>query len=120
MAPKWQSSTIGRYSRKIVDKRIEATRAFIGKLVRRHMILMQVDLRDLFEQVGFLRFESTSGRKEVVKKEIQGKGVVRNRVDDESSRNYFIQNGYEYWPFKGEYWLDEIGNYHYLGVQACE
>ncbi len=120
MNTKWQSSPIGRYSRKIVDKRIEATRAFIGKLVRRHMILMQVDLRDLFEQVGFLRFESTSGRKEVVKKEIQGKGVVRNRVDDESSRNYFIQNGYEYWPFKGEYWLDEIGNYHYLGVQACE
>ena len=120
MNSKWQTSPIGRYSRKIVDKRIEATRAFIGKLVRRHMILMQVDLRDLFEQVGFLRFESTSGRKEVVKKEIQGKGVVRNRVDDESSRNYFIQNGYEYWPFKGEYWLDEIGNYHYLGVQACE
>ena len=120
MTVKWQSSPIGRYSRKIVDKRIEATRAFIGKLVRRHMILMQVDLRDLFEQVGFLRFESTSGRKEVVKKEIQGKGVMRNRVDEESSRNYFIQNGYEYWPFKGEYWLDEIGNYHYLGVQACE
>ncbi len=120
MTGKWQASPIGRYARKIVDKRIEATRSFIGKLVRRHMILMQVDLRDLFEQVGFLRFESTSGRKEVVKKEIQGKGVVRNRVDEESSRNYFIQNGYEYWPFKGEYWLDEIGNYHYLGVQACE
>ncbi len=120
MTVKWQSSPIGRYSRKIVDKRIEATRAFIGKLVRRHMILMQVDLRDLFEQVGFLRFESTSGRKEAVKKEIQGKGIARSRVDEESSRNYFIQNGYEYWPFKGEYWLDEIGNYHYLGAQACE
>ncbi len=117
---KWQSSPIGRYSRKIVDKRIEATRAFIGKLVRRHMILMQADLRDLFEQVGFLKFEATSGRKENVKKEIQGKGIVKTNVDSDDSRDYFIQNGYEYWPFKGEYWLDEIGNYHYLGVQACE
>lgn len=116
----WQNSPVGLYAKRLVEKRVDASKAFIGKLARRHLILMQVDLRDLFEQVGFLRFEGTSGKKEVVKKEIQGKSITKTRVDEDSTRDYFIQNGYEYWPFKGEYWLNEIGNYHYVGVQACE
>ena len=115
----WTTSGVGKYSKRVVEKRVEATRSFIGRLVRRHLILLQNDLRDLFEQVGFLRFEKTSGQKAVLKKEIQGKGLAIH-IDDDDNRDYFIQNGYEYWPFKGEYWLDEIGNYHYVGVQACE
>ncbi len=91
-----------------------------GKQFRRHLILVQNDLRDLFEQSNFLRFEMISGKKEVVKKEIAGKGLDREKVDEDSSRDYYVQNSYEYWPFTGEYWLDEIGNYHYVGVQACE
>ena len=116
----WTNSGIGVYGRKIVDRRIEATQILIGKQVRRHMILLLNELRDLFEQNGFLRFEMISGRKEVVKKELAGKGLERAQVSDSKERDYFVQNGYEYYPFKGEYWLDEIGNYHFVGVQACQ
>lgn len=116
----WRTSGIGKYAQKIVEKRIESTRVLAGKQFRRHLILVQNDLRDLFEQSNFLRFEMISGKKEVVKKEIAGKGLEREKVDEDSSRDYYVQNGYEYWPFTGEYWLDEIGNYHYVGVQACE
>lgn len=120
LSASWRTSGIGKYTQKIVEKRIESTRVLAGKQFRRHLILVQNDLRDLFEQSNFLRFEMISGKKEVVKKEIAGKGLVRDKIDDDSSRDYYIQNGYEYWPFTGEYWLDEIGNYHYVGVQACE
>lgn len=116
----WVNSGVGKYSKKIVEKRIESTRIFAGKQIRRHMTVIQNDLRDLFEQSGFLRFEMISGKKESLRKEIAGKGINRTQVDEESDRSYFIQNGFEYWPFKGEYWLDEIGNYHYVGVKACE
>lgn len=116
----WTSSGIGKYSKRIVEKRLEATKVFAGKQIRRHMIVIQNELRDLFEQSGFLRFEMLSGKKESLRKEIAGKGITRGQVDEDTSRNYYIQNGYEYWPFTGEYWLDEIGNYHYVGVKACE
>jgi tetratricopeptide (TPR) repeat protein len=115
----WQMSGVGKYAQKVVDRRIEATQAYIGKLVRRHLIILQADLRDLFEQDGFLRFEMTNGKKESLKKEMAGKEVHR-QIDQDTARDFFVQNGYDYWPFKGEYWLDEIGNYHYVGVQACE
>ncbi len=114
----WKTSGIGIYSRKIVEKRLEATRVLAGKQIRRHLVLIENELRDLFEQSGFLRFEMLNSKREALKKEIQGKGLAK--VDGATDRSYYIQNGYEYWPFKGEYWLDEIGNYHYVGVQACE
>ena len=41
------------------------------------------------------------------------------KIDDDDDRDFYIQNGFHYWPFKGEYWLDELGNYHFLGVQSC-
>jgi tetratricopeptide (TPR) repeat protein len=114
----WRTSGIGVYSMKIVDKRLEATRALAGKQIKRHLVLIDNELRDLFEQSGFLRFEMLNSKREALKKEIQGKGL--EKVDQDTERSYYVQNGYEYWPFKGEYWLDEIGNYHYVGVSACE
>jgi tetratricopeptide (TPR) repeat protein len=120
MPAAWRTSGIGIYSKKIVDKRIEATQVLAGKQIRRHLLMIQDELKDLFEQTGFLRFEMISSKKEGLRKEIQGKGLERTHVDENTARDYYIQNGYDYWPFKGEYWLDEIGNYHYVGVKACE
>jgi len=59
-----------------------------------------------------------NGRKEQLKKKIAGKAT--EEVDEKVDRTFYVQNGFEYWPFEGEYWLDEIGNYHYLGKQSCE
>lgn len=116
----WAVSPVGQYALKIVDRRLESTQVFAGKLIKRHIANIGRDLVDLFEQNGLLRFETIRGQKESVKKEIAGKGLVKSKVDQETNRNFYVQNGFEYWPFRGEYWLDEIGNYHYVGVGNCE
>ena len=54
-----------------------------------------------------------------MKKKISEKDLPAEQIDEKSDRDYYIQNGFEYWPFRGEYWLDELGNYHYVGTQAC-
>ena len=120
MPASWRSSAVGQYAKQIVEKRIQATQTFAGRQVKHHLSLISDELKDLFEQTGFLRFEMLSGKKEAIRKEIAGKGLERERVDQNANRNYYVQNGYEYWPFTGEYWLDEIGNYQYVGVKACE
>ena len=61
-----------------------------------------------------------NGKKETIKKRIAGKDLTDLQVDDKQDRSFYVQNGYEYYPFQGEYWLDEVGNYHYLGKQSCE
>ena len=120
LARDWQGSAMGKFGRRIIERRKTSTEDLIGKLARNHLLKMKSELRDFFEQSDFLKFEMVSGKKEVVGKELVGKKIPRKQIVDDSSRNFFISNGYEYWPFQGEYWLDELGNYHYVGVQACQ
>jgi tetratricopeptide (TPR) repeat protein len=120
MSPDWQSSALGKFSKRIIERRKASTQDLVGKLTRNHLLKMKSELRDFFEQNDFLKLEMLGGKKEVVAKELAGRKIPRKQITDDASRNFFIANGFEYWPFQGEYWLDELGNYHYVGVQACE
>ncbi|MEQ1875561.1 MAG: tetratricopeptide repeat protein [Bdellovibrionia bacterium] len=118
--PAWKTSPIGKYVVKVLQGRMKAAKTRMGRQARNHMIRIVRDLRDLFEQHGYARFELLNAKKEALRKRMAGKGLAGPQVDEDTSRSYYIQNGYEYWPFRGEYWLDEIGNFYYLGKSACE
>lgn len=116
----WRRSSLGAYAEKVVRSRLGNARIVAGRQVQAHLIRVRRELDDLFEQQGFARYELARGKKEGVQKEIARRGVERKTIDQEQSREYYVQNGFEYWPFQGEYWLDEIGNYQYVGVSSCE
>jgi tetratricopeptide (TPR) repeat protein len=120
LTTEWKTSGIGKYAKRVVDKRMRSSHNVMGKQALNQLRKIKSELRDFFEQSDFLKFEMISGKKESVRKEIAGKDVLKQQITDDEARSYFIGNGYEYWPYQGEYWLDELGNYHYVGVQACE
>lgn len=111
-------SSLGSYALKVLGNRGRNTKVAVGEMVKSHLMTVRNELKDLYEQAGFIRYEMINGKKEILKKKIAGKAL--EQVDEKVDRTFFVQNGYEYWPFEGEYWLDEIGNYHYLGKQSCE
>ena len=115
----WANLPVGQYARKVINTRLAKAKQRAGKIVHAHLVAIKEDLLDLIEQEGFIRYEMINGRKESLKKKIAGKELVEQQIDDENQRDFYIQNGYEYWPFRGEYWLDELGNYHYVGTQSC-
>ncbi len=116
----WRQSALGKYAVRVVNTRLLKARQRAGRQIRIHLESVRDELIELFEQEGFVRYEMISGKKESLKKKIAGKELPVEQVDDSSSRDFYIQNGFEYWPFTGEYWLDELGNYHYVGTQACQ
>ncbi|HRK08860.1 MAG TPA: hypothetical protein PLZ57_13925 [Pseudobdellovibrionaceae bacterium] len=118
----WREARVGRYAKRVVERRLESTEIAVGKLAKKHMARLRGELVGHFEQANLIRLDMLSSKKEQVKSEIAGKGIERDgdQVDQSQDRAFYIQNGYDYWPFKGEYWLDEIGNYHYVGLKACE
>lgn len=120
MPSDFKSSALGRYSARVLATRMNKAKVRAGKQIRAHLISIREDLFDLFEQEGFIRYEMINGRKEALKKRIAGKELPDQQIDENNARDYYIQNGYEYWPFRGEFWLDELGNYHYVGTQSCE
>ncbi|WP_295905285.1 tetratricopeptide repeat protein [uncultured Bdellovibrio sp.] len=116
----FRASPLGQYSLKILANRSRNAKFAVGDMVKAHLQNMRVELRDLYEQAGFIRYEMITGRKESIKKKMAGKDIGTEQIDEKVDRQFYIQNGYEYYPFQGEYWLDEVGNYHYLGKQSCE
>ncbi len=115
----WGSSAVGNYAKKVLATRLVKAKQKAGKIVRNHLLTIKEELVDLIEQEGFARYEMINGRKETLKKKIAGKDLPDQQIDEANQRDFYIQNGYEYWPFRGEYWLDELGNYHYVGTQSC-
>lgn len=107
------------YAQKVLMNRVKNTRISMGEMARNHLMRIQAELNELYEQSSLARYEMINGQKETLKKKIAGKALP-TAIDEDVQRDYYIQNGFEYWPFDGEYWLDEIGNYHYLGRQNCE
>jgi hypothetical protein len=115
----WKRSAVGAASIKLVNRRIKAAQKRAGLQIKKHLIELNRELDRLVEQSDFARYEMLNAKKEGIKKSI-GLAPKQSRLDSEVDRDFYIQNGYEYWPFQGEYWLDELGNYHYLGTQSCE
>ncbi|MCX7977460.1 MAG: tetratricopeptide repeat protein [Bdellovibrionaceae bacterium] len=115
---KLRESALGRYAAKLLANRIRNTKIAVGDMLKAHMEDMLADLKDFDEQAGLIRYEMIAGKKEVIKSRISG-NFVEKPLDEERPRTFYVQNGFEYYPFKGEYWLDEIGNYHYLGRSSC-
>lgn len=115
----FSKSSLGHYGSKILMNRGRNTKVAIGEMVKVHMANLKAELLDFYEQASFIRYEMINGKKEQIRKKMGGKSLP-TQIDESNDRTYYVQNGYEYWPFDGEYWLDEIGNYHYLGQQSCE
>ncbi|MEK6628964.1 MAG: tetratricopeptide repeat protein [Bdellovibrionota bacterium] len=113
-------SSVGAYADRIVNNRIKSVRTVLGELVKNHLLTIKAEITDLNEQSSFIRYEMINGRKEAIKNKIAGKNLAGIGPQKNQDRSFYIENGYEYYPFSGEYWLDEVGNYHYLGKQSCE
>ena len=115
----WQNSRVGRNARYLLKSRKETVQKLAGKFIRKILQEVRDELTKLSESEQYLRYDMLRGKRELVKKKIARKYVKYTHVDQRITREYYIQNGYDYWPFQGEHWADELGNYHYVGLHNC-
>lgn len=115
----WRASRVGRYATRIVDKRLKSTRNKIDKVIERHLRVIRAELKKHLDQKEFLKYEVLRGKREYLRQKISKKYLGDTQVIRDKTRDFFVQNGFEFWPFQEEYWLDELGNYHYVGTQSC-
>ena len=120
MPANWQSSKLGNYAKRLLTKRIQNAQLTVGKNIDVHMRRIRKELAQMISQHGLARYEMLNAKKDTLKTKIASKANKQESVQAQRSRSFYVQGGYEYWPFQGEYWLDELGNYYYLGVNSCE
>ena len=116
----WVSSRVGRNTAAVIKARVATMKKRAEKLSQITLMEIQEELERLTKLEQYLRYDMLRGKREAVKKRIRRKYSDSFQIDEKFSRDYYIKNGYEYWPFMGENWLDELGNYHYIGLQSCE
>ena len=116
----WKRDRVGRNAYYILNRRIKTTQGSAGKEIRKSLLAVKAELDRLYTSSQYLKYDMLKGKRDYLKKKISQKYLDKMQIDEQITRSYYIQNGYEYWPFDGEAWLDELGNYHYLGRQNCE
>lgn len=106
-------------------KDIKSNLAFSKKALKKvgtsSLNKMHSQLINLNKQKDFIQYELLKSKQTAIKKKIVEKklGIEKDNLEGDK-RDFYIQNGYEYWPFQGEHWLDELGNYYYIGGSSCE
>ncbi|KYG65529.1 hypothetical protein AZI86_00165 [Bdellovibrio bacteriovorus] len=104
------------YAKKAYQAKLRSLDKNIARVFKARIENFQKEYRDLDAQVEFLQYEILEEKKRASKAKLTGPLTV----DANEKRSFYVQNGFRYWPFTGEYWIDEIGNYQYLGVNRCE
>jgi hypothetical protein len=113
-----KDSLIYAYCRRILSLRNQAAQTRLNKKVQHHLGEKMVEINDLQNQFDFVNYEALNGSRLALQKKIGASDVVTpSKVA--LKRDYYVQNGYRFWPAQGEYWRDEIGSYQFVGENAC-
>lgn len=115
---KTETPFLSEFGQKILEKRTLSIRRDIAIEAKNEMTTKLTALADFSTQMEFINYENITLKKELMKNKMSNADGEKGK--QEFTRKVFVDNGYRYWPFQGEYWRDEIGNYQYFGRNLCE
>lgn len=108
------------YGNQIIEGRRRTVQKQLGALIKDRLQNKLQEFHEFATQFEFLKYEAINGQRTTLKEKIATEESERNQIDKDLSRDYYVENGYRFWPFEGEYWRDEIGNYQNVGINRCE
>ncbi len=116
----YSKTSLWPYGRQILDGRKKSVQKVLGKIVKDRLDSKLQEFHEFVTQFEFLKYEAINGQRTTLKEKIATDDSSGGQIDKELDRDYFVDNGFRFWPFEGEYWRDEIGNYQNVGVNRCE
>ena len=100
----------------VTKRRAELTQE-AGAVARAKLQAERDELKGLSSQLLRIKFEVTKREKEGLEAELRGE---KQSVELGGYRyTTAVPDDYEYWPFEGEYWRDELGTYEYTLAKGC-
>ncbi|MES3038226.1 MAG: tetratricopeptide repeat protein [Bdellovibrionota bacterium] len=102
-----------------LDKRMQRNQARILDQLGASVIGYAQETEAWFTLMDLIRLEIIEGQKNIARGKMYLPKDQPQTITETLTRKYFIQNGYRFWPFQGEYWRDELGNYQFVGNNVC-
>jgi hypothetical protein len=115
--PAWRSSSLGgRVIEDLTLQRSVATNE-TGNLAKRRMERLIKELTDFIGQAAKIDIETLSAKKGILEASIKNEQVIGATAG--KALEVTIDDEHQYWPFKGEYWKDELGYYRFRIISMC-
>lgn len=116
-----EKSNLARFTRneqmhrmsQIIDETIRSLSLEIGATLQKLHKRKLTELVQQREQANYLKVEIVTGEKELIEGQ---KGLPPKRIVDVETS---VAAGYHFWPFKGEFWEDELGTFVYTTESSC-
>ena len=102
---------------RVFKERFSALREQVGLLVRGAMLAQRVSLANLLKSALALKVEIEEQRTKVLQQKLRGGtgGVIAVPTGEPVS----VSDEYNWWPFDGEYWRDELETYEVHLGSSC-
>jgi tetratricopeptide (TPR) repeat protein len=116
--PAWKSTAVaGNILQDLtLQKSLAANDA--GQLARNRLQRLGSEIQDLMKQSIKIEFETLNAQKGAL---TAGVGQDQSTINPNSKNynNIVIDDEHQQWPFKGEYWRDELGFYRFKVANKC-
>jgi tetratricopeptide (TPR) repeat protein len=114
--PAWKSTAVaGNILQDLtLQKSLAANDA--GQLARNRLARLSSEIQDLTKQAIKIEYETLNAQKGQLTAGVQDASINPN------SKNFntiVIDDEHQQWPFKGEYWQDELGYYRFKVANKC-
>ena len=115
--PSWKSTAVaGNILQDLtLQKSLAANEA--GNLARQRLTRLNREVTELMKQAIKVEYETLQAQKGVLTANIS-----QEQSSNPNSKNYNhinIDDEHQQWPFKGEYWRDELGYYRFKVQNKC-
>ena len=117
--PAWKSTAVaGNILQDLtLQKSLAANDA--GQLARNRLTRLSSEIQDLMKQSIKIEIEALNGLKGALTAGVAGEQAQSLNPNAKNYNTIVIDDEHQQWPFRGEYWMDELGYYRFKVANKC-
>lgn len=116
----WKSTAVANaiYTDLTLQRSLTVNEA--GDLARARVTRLVGELANLIKRTIKIEYEILQGQKGSLEQEVVQEQQIIGSGKSKDIGNVRVDDEHEYWPFRGEYWRDELGYYRVKLQNKCE
>jgi TolA-binding protein len=118
--PAWKSTAVANAVMTDITLQRSLTVNEAGDLARQRITRLAGELDALTKRVIKIEIEILGGQKGVLEEELKQEQQVLQSGKNVDVSRIIVDDEHHFWPFKGEYWRDELGYYRVRLNNRCE
>lgn len=119
----WRSSALARRLQTLLTQQRQIKVADAGNHARSRFLEVLEELQSNVSLALKIRYETSGAEKELLQRSAQQQGSFRMRTRSRGKNNnrfsVSVHEDFVFWPFQGEYWVDELGYYRFRIKGEC-